>query len=59
MLAPQDVPAAIVFCIIAFVGLTLADKKNHRETCDYVQRVAMAQWMKWVDEYWRTGRWDH
>jgi hypothetical protein len=59
MLAQQDIPAAIVFCILAFIGLSLADDKHHRETCDYIYRVAIAQWMKWVDEFQRTGRWDH
>lgn len=59
MLAQSDIPAAIVLCVVAFVGLTLADNKTHKETCEYIQRVAMTQWMKWVEEFQRTGRWDH
>lgn len=58
MLAQQDIPAAVIFCVLAYIGLTLADSRNHRETCEYIYRVAMAQWMEWVKEFQRTGRWD-
>ena len=59
MLDANDIPAAVLLCVLAFIGLTIAESRKDREICDYVQRVAMARWMEWVKEFQRTGRWDH
>ena len=58
MVNPADLPVLIIFSVLAYIGLSIMEAPRHRRLCDYVAKVAMAQWMEWVREYERTGRWD-
>ena len=55
----NDIPAMIIFAVLAYIGLSIVEAPKHKALCEYVARVAIEQWKEWVREYERTGRWDH
>jgi hypothetical protein len=55
---PEEIPLLVIFAVLAYIGLSIMEGPSHRRLCDYVARVAMKQWLEWMREYERTGRWE-
>jgi len=54
-----DLLLMITFAVLAYIALSIAEGPKHRALCDYIAKVAMAQWKEWLEEWERTGRWNH